>query len=315
MNAGHALLFDMLPPNAFILGTFGAAHLGDTLCTSTLPRLVRAHTGRPVYVVDHPMLRAVFSENPHVSGFVAGRSPTLDRRMRGDGHVVQRMEQAFEVPVSPVAKPDIYLSDLERAWASTQRKRLPADRPVCVLSTTALTDRGNAERVNWLKIVQMLCFRFTVVQPVLAEQPVPGAVPYRSLTIRQYMALMAVADAFIGATSGGTHVAAAFDVPSLVVSWRSLLDPLRFPVSGLGMPTAFLYPQHWHVAAEDLSAGSFREPQLRGLLEEMMRHGRSGRPRNAGHRRAGPCGFAPAAPRRILRCGNRFLRLPVETRR
>ena len=91
---------------------------------------------------------------------------------------------------------------------------------------------------------------------MLSETPVPGTVPYRGLSLRQYMALIAIADRFVGGTSGGSHVAAAFDVPSLVIAWRSILDPLRFPVSGLGVVAAFLYPQHWFIAAEDLAPAS-----------------------------------------------------------
>ena len=63
-------------------------------------------------------------------------------------------------------------------------------------------------------------------------------------------------------------MAAAFDVPSLVVAWRPLLDFLRFPVSGLGVVAAFHYPQHWFMAAEDLLAGHFREARLRDLLRD-----------------------------------------------
>jgi len=110
--------------------------------------------------------------------------------------------------------------------------------------------------------------------------------------------------------SGGSHAAAAFDVPSLVIAWRPLLDRLRFPVSGLGVVAAFLYPQHWFAAADDLTADHFREARLRDPLRDMSRHGRSGRPTDIANHRHSPCGFTPAVLRRGVREGGRFRALP-----
>ena len=118
--------------------------------------------------------------------------------------------------------------------------------------------------------------------------------------------LIAAADRFVGGTSGGSHVAAAFDVPALVIAWRSILDHLHFPVSGQGVVAAFLYPQQWFIAAEDVSAQHFRAGQLRDLLRQMLICGREGRPTGIGNHRRSPCGFAPAVPRRLIREAGRF---------
>ena len=118
------------------------------------------------------------------------------------------------------------------------------------------------------------------------------------------------ADRFVGGTSGGSHVAAAFDVPALVIAWRSILDHLRFPVSGQGVVAAFLYPQQWFIAAEDVSAEHFREGQLRDLLRQMSACGRECRPSGVGNHRRSPCGFTPAVPRGAIRERARFRLLP-----
>lgn len=300
-----------LPHDAVVLGRFSAAHLGDTLCTSALPRLIHGARGRPVYVQEDPVLRAVFTANPHVAGFVAGEFPKLDHRMRGAGHVLQRLQQGLELPIEPMPRPEIHLTQTERRWATDERERWGHERPACVLSTSAVTDAGNASRVDWFSVAEALRRRFTVVQPVLSEPPLPGTISPRGLSLRQYMALIAAADFFVGATSGGSHVAAAFGVPALVVSWRALLDPLRFPVSGLGIPAAFLYPQQWHLAAEDLATGRFRVRQLEQVLADMQARGRAGRDGCFANHPASPCGFTPWKVRPVVRVRNRFVRVPA----
>jgi hypothetical protein len=106
-----------------VLGLFGAAHLGDTLCTSPLPRLLRQRLDRPIYVTDHPMTRAVFAGNPHVSGFAGRETIALNNRMIGSGHVLQRLAQGLELPVEPMPRPEICLTDAEREWAAGERRR------------------------------------------------------------------------------------------------------------------------------------------------------------------------------------------------
>jgi len=77
-----------------------------------------------------------------------------------------------------------------------------------------------------------------------------------------------------------------------------------------GVVAAFLYPQQWFVAAEDVASGHFRERQLRDLLRQMSVHGREGRPNGIGNHRRSPCGFTPVVPRRAVRVGGRFMALP-----
>jgi hypothetical protein len=293
------------------LGVLGAGHLGDVLCVSPLPRLLSERLGRRVWVTDTANARAVFGNNPYVEGLASAATLPVNHLLRGSGHVIQRFQQGLSLPVQPRPMPELYLDDAEREWASDLRRRAADGRRVCVLSTGALTDGGNAGRIDWGSIARVLGKDYAVIQPIVDERNVVGTVACRGLSVRQYMALVWAADLFVGATSGGSHVAAAFDVPSLIVAWRSLLDPLRFPTSGPNLVAAFLYPQHWFIASEDVAANRFNEPMLRSVLTDLHRHGRFGRPFPAGLYPAGPAGFVPKVIQFPATVKGRLMRLPA----
>ena len=68
------------------------------------------------------------------------------------------------------------------------------------------------------------------------------------------MALIYAADLFCGGTSGGSHVAAAFDKPAIIIAWRSFTKRIRFPDPGPDVSShSFLYPQHYFICAEDIA--------------------------------------------------------------
>lgn len=284
------------------LGTYSREHLGDALCTSPLPRMLWEQTGRGAYVPDHPTARAVFRQNPYVSGYLPGGAP-LCRLARGHGHVIQRIVQALELPLPTRPRPEIYLSPDERRWARRVRRELAGRRRMCILSTGAMTDAGNLARVDWSAAAGALGRRHVVVQPVVREPVARGATALRGLTLRRYMALIAEADLFVGGTSGGSHVAAAFDVPAIIVVWRELHREARFPVAAGGeagelrFKASFLYPHHALLCAEDLERGTFREDTIRSAIENAARRQQSA---NAGEG-AGPCAILPRPPSRITR--------------
>lgn len=122
----------------------------------------------------------------------------------------------------------------------------------------------------------------SVVQPVItgeAAQVLPTAIIYENLSIRAFMALFSAAGCFCGTTSVGTHVTAAFGVPSVVVLWRELFDELRSPTGKLCMKAMFLYPQRHFVVADDLYASSGRYAAL-DVVARQVSH-REARPANA----------------------------------
>lgn len=266
----------ILTPNEVTLALYGAPHLGDALCATSLPRLLTTRRRWGVYMNKHQRsIASAFANNPYVCGFVEGWTVDPFTRLRGTGHVIQRLQQAFGLPVQRTPKPEVYLSEEELAWARQQRSTWPSDRPACIFSVRVLTDTGSFDfsKVNWAALAKQWSRYCTIIQPVLTQpklyqeqvsplphvvantwepEPIlPDAVVYRDLSVRQYLSLFAVADYFCGGTSGGSHAAAAFDLPALIVVWRDLLRRLRFPCRDPHLsPGIFIYPQHRHIEAE-----------------------------------------------------------------
>jgi hypothetical protein len=169
----------------------------------------------------------------------------------------------------------------------------------------------NLEKVDWPSVFQVLSRRYTVVQPILRERAIPGAVVYRDLPVRRYMALVACADLFVGGTSGGSHLAAAFDVPSVIIVWRDLHREIEFPVSGQSFKSWFLYPQHSFVCAEDIAVGSFNKTLLSDKVRDILETGKSGIPVETAEHSRRLFAVAPEVPRRIVRTSSRrFVRIP-----
>jgi len=303
----------------FTIGRCYNGHLGDTLCLSPLPRLLTTVYGTRVYVSQHPSHRGVFANNPYVSGIRKSRGVRLEARIRGYGHLTQRIQKRFGAVFGGDPRPEIYLSNEERQWARRQRSQWPANRPVCILATRAIAESKWYGNVDWVAVGRAWMESCTVVQAILTkpsvyraqvartqkarqalwkpESPVPGAITFEDLALRRFLSLFSVADFFCGPASGGAHVAAAFGLPSLVVLWRGLLQALRFPTSSRGFATeVFLYPQHRYVALEDLLLGAVNqnilERHVRGVLACQGSQGR-GSPRQ-------PIGDSVASPIEFL---------------
>jgi hypothetical protein len=266
-------------------------------------------------------MQRVFLNNPYIAGFAPSVGLPLWDRARGFGHLIQRLQQGFDLPVDDVPRPEIYLSDDEFAWARCKRAAWPAERPACIFSPRVLTDGGQFRRVDWLAVGAALSGRFTLIQPVLTtaesyrrdldprqggddrwtnEPIVPGAIIYRDLPLRHYLSLFAVADAFCGGTSGGAHAAAAFDVPSLLVTWRDLERSLSFPVSSARVgPAWFVYPQHRTLAAEVLEVD---QVDLGLLGERVDALAEQSAARRAGRPFLDLSRCVPVRPRALSRC-------------
>ncbi|NCB09556.1 MAG: hypothetical protein EOM73_15535, partial [Bacteroidia bacterium] len=150
------------------LGLLSAPHLGDTICTSVLPRLIYEHRGIKPYVVDHPTTRAVFTNNPYIAGFSDRRGCRLSRRLSGDGHVIQRLVRGFGFEPQEMPKGEIYLSDTEREWALNERSHW-GQRPICLVSLRAITDGEHYDNVDWRIWGEFLEKEFTIIQPVLTS--------------------------------------------------------------------------------------------------------------------------------------------------
>jgi len=247
---------------------------------------------------------AVFANNPHVSGFRPSRSLEIERSIGGHGHLIQRLQKRLGLPAEGPPKPEIYLNMAETEWARRERLKWPAERPTCFLATRAMTHADIYSTVDWDWLGSLLSQGATIIQAVLTHPPlstdqrqpgagtlgpehvVPGAVRYENLTVRQFVSLLSVVDCFCGGMSGGTHVAAAFDLPSLILVPDRLKRRLVFPISSTGYcPEMFLYPQHHYASLEDIRPRTDRCPVVvsavtRLLADATLKRGR-GFPCNA----------------------------------
>jgi hypothetical protein len=283
---------DPRDPEHVLLGLMSASHLGDALCTTPIAREL-AHRRLRVWVTDHPSTRIAYANNPHIVGLCAKRGTRLHRKLRGDGHVIQRLQRGFGLPIDARPKPDIFLADPLQRWARQQRSQWPADRPVCLISTRAITDGGYFHDVDWQAIGAAWARRATLVQPILtspelytrqiarlphrvrepwqAEPIIPGAVVYRDLPVERYLALFSVVDAFCGPLSGGSHAAAAFERPALIVIWPQLMLRVRFPVKTHGLVAeTFIYPQHTCLSTAAVQRGQVDTEKITAAVDRLL---------------------------------------------
>lgn len=247
-------------------GPIAGGHLGDVLCASALPRLL-AQQGHVVYCEDNKVMRAVFEGNPFVAGFNNGypRWAPDFRKLGHRGHVAQHLAWQVDEPCDLHPRGEVYLSEEEVAWARAERAKLPADRPMIVVSTGCVSSQlAYAGPLDWQGVIDELSEDCSVVCPVVTQEAaLPGKVNerwrksdfvplrcqvYENLPVRRFMALVAVADGALGTMGGTMHVAAATETPYVCVLpyHRPPEWSLRFPVLGRhgDADARWLYPQH-----------------------------------------------------------------------
>jgi ADP-heptose:LPS heptosyltransferase len=208
--------------------------LGDALALTTLPRKLRElHPGLRISTYPRAFNPVVFKNNPHVSG--AAYLPTAvygDDANWGEGQLIQLKERFFALPISPVPRPELHLSERERLGAQKflTEKRLPGseEMPLCILHPWGSTQNNVAPVEFWDELVSRFRSRIRFWQVgVLGHGAVQGCEYYFLLPsaprhARKLFALMNEADLFLGVDSGPMHVARAFEVPSLVLLKESL---------------------------------------------------------------------------------------------
>ena len=232
---------------------FGSA-LGDELMGSVLPRQLSA-TGVKVFKVKHRCTETIVANNPHISGWQNAGRIGLGRAYVGDGHHTQCIQRYFKVPEDTFPRPEIYLSPDEKKWAEKQRSEWPSGKPVIIVSTSSFGSVQHPDSYTlrpWRQWISILAQNAVVVrcqsrtETPLNVPPVPGVFELSDLTTRQYMSLFSVADGYFGAESGGAHVAAAFQLPSIVhLTSRIPLSMLQ-KLPGTCKISRCLYPQNWY---------------------------------------------------------------------
>jgi len=214
--------------------------IGDPLLLSTLPRKLKTlYPHLKIYTYPRGFNAVALYGNPFVDGvqwlpdIVYG-----DDCNRGTGHLIQRKERFFQVPVSHPVRPEIYLVPEEKAWAKTLLERAPSHRsellPLCVIHPWGKTRSSVLTDKVWQRLVRenQEHARFWQVG-IEGQTRIEGCerhllLPRAYAHARKLFAAMSVADFFIGVDSGPMHVARAFDVPSLVLTNFGLSPALIF---------------------------------------------------------------------------------------
>jgi hypothetical protein len=259
--------------------------LGDAMMLTTLPAKLRARYPRlAIDTYARGLNPAIFEANPHVRG--VARFPRAiygDDCNWGSGHLLQLKEQFFDLPVSEPPRPELYLSDRERAAARRYVVRrsftdtvAELARPLIILHPWGKTWEAAAEVEFWDALVARWKHRARFWQVgMLGQGAVQGCEYYlwttrgSSTEARRLFAITEQAQAFVGVDSGPMHVAAAFAKPSFI-----LLPPRRPDPRGMFELRAerahylnfrhdpgFLYPQNEHgfAAAGTTAIDAFME--------------------------------------------------------
>ena len=142
--------------------------------------------------------------------------------------------------LDPFPRPEVYLSDKEFEWAVGIRSMLPRNQPVALVCSNSVTDNCVARtgELAWQEWVNILAKRFTIVHLAVTrlsvieeavrlhprhrdawrpEQILDNCFVLENLPTRRFFAAFSIGDFFFGPNSAGSHLAAAFDIPSLVV--------------------------------------------------------------------------------------------------
>ncbi|MCL4199568.1 MAG: hypothetical protein KJZ69_18895 [Phycisphaerales bacterium] len=254
-----------------VLGFLGRSHLGDVVCMSGLVRRLTECYGCRVYCVRHRATLAVLDANPFLAGFRNEDRVALNDCAHGPGHITQKLERAFGLPISPFPKGEIYLTNEELEWSWQLRSILPRNRPVAVVCVGSLSDNRivPSSSLGWQDYVKVLAKDFSVIQIAVTSIAVvegltrladshrsawrpdsilDDCIVLENLAPREFFSVFAIADLFLGTNTGAMHVAAAFEVPSIVVlSSRQYAHAPTFPDRIQGnrwRHESFLYPYH-----------------------------------------------------------------------
>jgi len=239
--------------------------IGDALILTTLPRkLITKNPEIKIYVYPRAFNPITFTGNPYVRGLK--RFPKAlfgDDANYGGGHHIQVKESFFDLPISEKPRPQIYLSDNERSFASKYiLKNSRSNLPICMLHPHGHTWAAKESQDFWSELISLGKHRFQFWQIGLINHPkLPNCDHYFFLKpafseARKLFSVMEKAKAFIGVNSGPMHVARSFDIRSLILTYQGSTKELfhnrnNFPyflkTNYIG---GFLYEQNHHLEAD-----------------------------------------------------------------
>jgi ADP-heptose:LPS heptosyltransferase len=239
--------------------------IGDPLLLSTLPRKLKAlYPKLKIYTYPRGFNSVVFYGNPYVDG-VQWLPDTVygDDCNLGTGHLIQRKERFFHVPVSENVRPEIYLLPQEERWIDRLFHQTPTHRadhlPLCILHPWGKTRSSVLSQEVWERIVRENQGRVRFWQVGIEGQTrIAGCerhllLPKDYSHARKLFAAMSRAQFFIGVDSGPMHVARAFALPSLILTnfgveaWSIFSERHRLEKgSGEDWSRFFIYEENQH---------------------------------------------------------------------
>jgi hypothetical protein len=165
-------------------------------------------------------------------------------------HVVRGIGAAYGLPAS-ATKPALYLNtdEMRQAMQVLAQYRRPL---ICLHRGGSIQPHTETLRDHlWTRVTQTLNEDFGLFQIGRAEidGPRPGP-PMLASSLREMFSLVWAADGFVGFDSGPTHVAAAFDRPSVIL-WdavgRTPLEHEKEPGFAFTNLTRWAYPQNENI--------------------------------------------------------------------
>ena len=232
------------------IGEVSPSSLGDCICTTHLPRMLKEKYGCRVLVHKKGMSPSVFANNPYVDGFYEEDPQVMwgGREHIPGGHLIRQLSFLYGLDLPDVPKGELYFSDEEMEWANMAVSTLSKDKPIIIFCPNMVTRAGAATFPDWPwgKWFKILREFYHIIHPIpkkvkrQCRQKVDKT--FENLTTRQFMSLMAVSHGYLGSSSGGTHVAAACGIPGLIAQDWTTDVPKNFHISPR-MET-WVYPYH-----------------------------------------------------------------------
>jgi len=238
-----------------VLGrTVDVLHIGDAMLLTPVPEMLKRYHGtKTVRVVDHPIYRLVFAHNPFIDGFADEDSLPEDQQDTAEGelvlahfhnhwaaraagcHNLHALLWWIGCPVKFGVRPCLYLTDAERAAAAELLHEVPGPLAMLAPAAVATGNERNPREYPWQHWIDaFVAHGWSVVhcphhrtgyagdirpgqsRVWCADRLYHSCRRFMDLHTRLWFALMERMDLYLGTTSGGSHVAAAFGVPGLI---------------------------------------------------------------------------------------------------
>jgi hypothetical protein len=243
--------------------------LGSLVCYTPLVEAMARKLGRPLRLLHGPHSPSyganpneetpysLWENNPYIGEIVNGMdiSPEMMQEISDEmdnfcqfGHVIENICTPYGLKPRNLHG-SLFLNSTEMKNAITTLSKLP--RPLiclCPYGRSASTEDSPWFFDNWVRLIEECSPTVGFFQTGncrLYEKDLPVYSP--QTTVRESIALMWAADAFIGFDTGPTHIATALQKPSLVL-WDALrkmpLEDKKQPGFGISHMTRWSYPQN-----------------------------------------------------------------------